>query len=41
MKKITIILQIEKEGFIIREIEPVHDRNKLLMSLKNKDRKNE
>ncbi len=40
MKKITITLQIEKEGFILREIVPACDRNKLLMNLKEKGEKN-
>ena len=40
MRKIKITLQIEKEGFILREIVPACDRNKLLMNLKEKGEKN-
>ena len=41
MRKIEIILQAEKKGFVIKEIEPASPKNMLLMKLKNKWRKNE
>ncbi len=40
MRKITITLQVEKEGFILRELVPACDRNKLLMNLKKRGEKN-
>ncbi len=40
MRKIKITLQIEKEGFILRELIPVSNKNKLLMNLKEKGEKN-
>ncbi len=34
-KKMEITLQIEGNGFIIKTIEPVCEKNKLLMEIKN------
>jgi len=35
MKKIDITIQVEREGFVIENIEPVSKKNMLLMNLKN------
>ena len=35
MRKIEIILQTEKKGFVIKEIEPASPKNMLLMDLEN------
>ena len=41
MKKIDITLQVEREGFVIENIESVSPKNMLLMNLKNEVEKNE
>ena len=35
-RKIEITIQVETEGFVIEDIEPVSKKNMLLMNLKNK-----
>ena len=41
MKKIEIMLQTEKEKFIIENITPASPKNMMLINLKNTEEKNE
>ena len=36
MKKVEITIQVEREEYVIKEIEPVSKKNMLLMNLKNR-----
>ena len=41
MKKVEITIQVEREEYVIKEIEPVSKKNMLLKNLKKLGMKNE